>query len=66
MKDDCGLIVTTAAKYIRSNVKNYCNKLPPLNWSPAIEGLMKDEKMPLTSAILFLKNLLKHSKHRVS
>ena len=42
MKDDCELIVTTAAKYMRSNIKNYCNILPPLKGTPAIEELMKD------------------------
>ena len=66
MKDDCNLIVTTAAKYVRSNIKNYCNILPPLNWSPTIEEIMKYARMPPFSVILFLKNLLKHSKHTVS
>ena len=66
MKDDCEQIVTSAAKYIRSDIENYCNNLPPLNWPPTIEELMKDERMPPTSVILFLNNLLKHSKHTVS
>ena len=66
MKDDCDLIVRTAAKYMRSNIKNYCNILPPLIWTPTIEELMKDERMPPLSMLLFLKHLLKHSKHTVS
>ena len=51
-KDDCGLTVTTTAKYISSNIKNCCNKLPPLNCSPTIEELMKDERMPPTSGFI--------------
>ena len=66
MKDDCDLIVTTAAKYMRSNIKNYCNILPPLNWTPTIEELKKDQRMPPLSVVLFLKNLLKHTKNTVS
>ena len=66
MMDECDQIFTTAAKYIRSDIENYCNSLPRLNWSLTIEELMKDERMPPTSVILFLKNLLKHSKHTVS
>ena len=66
MKDDCGLTVTTTAKYIESNIKNYCNKLPPLKWSSNIEELMNGERMPPTSVILFLKNSLKQSKEIVS
>ena len=62
MKDDCDLIVTTAAKYMTTNIKNYCNILPSLNWTPTIEELMKDETMPP----LFLKKLLKHSQQAVS
>ena len=42
MKDDCELTVTTTAKYMRSNIKNYCNILPPLKGTPATEELMKD------------------------
>ena len=66
MNNDCGLIVTTAAKYITSNIKNYCNKFPSLNLLPTIEKLMKDDRISTTPVILFLKNLLKHSKHKVS
>ena len=66
MKDDCDLIVRTSAKYMRSNIKNYCNILPPLIWTPTIEELMKDERMPPLSVVLFLKNLLKNNKHTVS
>ena len=66
MKDDCDLIVTTAAKYTRSNIKNYCNILPPLNWTSTIEELKKDQRMPPLSVVLFLKNLLKHTKNTVS
>ena len=66
MKDDCDQIITTAAKYIRSDIENYCNSLPRLNWAPTIEELMRDERIPPTSVILFLTNLLKHSKHTVS
>ena len=66
MKDDCDLIVTTAAKYMTSNIKNYCNILPSLNWAPTIEELMKDETMPPLSVVLFLKKLLKHSQQAVS
>ena len=39
--------------------------MPPLNWSPNIEELLKDERMPPLSVILSMKNLLKHSKHTV-
>ena len=49
-----------------SNIKNYCNILPPLNWSPNIEELLKDERMPRLSVVLFQKNLVKHSKYIVS
>ena len=66
MKDDYDQIITTAAKYIRSNIENYCNNLSPLNWPTTIEELIKDERMPPTSVILFLNNLFKHSKHTVS
>ena len=66
MEDDCDLIVTTTAKYMTSNIKNYCNILPSLNWTPTIEELMKDETMPPLSVVLFLKKLLKHSKQAVS
>ena len=62
MKDDCDLIVTTAAKYMTSNIKNYCNILPSLNWTPTIEELMKDETMPPLSVVLFLKKLKKKRK----
>ena len=63
-KDDCGLIVTTTAKYKSSNIKNYCNKLPPLNCSPTIEELIKDERMPPTSGFIseeFIKVQETHS-----
>ena len=40
MKDDCDLIVTTAAKYMKSNIENYGNYLPLLNWSSAIKLVM--------------------------
>ena len=63
MKDDCDLITATAIKYMRSSIKNYCYFLPPLNWTPTIEELMKNERMPPLSVILFLKKLSKHSKH---
>ena len=66
MKDDCDLIVRTSAKYMRSNIKNYCNIVPLLIWTPTIEELMKDERMPPLSVVLFLKNLLKNNKHTVS
>ena len=61
MKDDYDHITTTVAKYIRSDIENNRN-FPPLNWPPAIEELMKDERMSPTSVILFLEDLLKHSK----
>ena len=51
---------------MRSNIKNYCNILPPLIWTPTFEELMKDERMPPLSVLLFLKHLSKHSKHTVS
>ena len=51
---------------MRSNIKNYCNILPPLNWTPTIEELKKDQRMPPLSVVLFLKNLLKHTKNTVS
>ena len=51
---------------MRRNIKNYCNILPPLIWTPTIEELMKDERTPPLSIVLFLKNLSKHSKHTVS
>ena len=40
--------------------------MPPLNWSPNIEELLKDERMPRLSVVLFQKNLVKHSKYIVS
>ena len=54
------------SRYIRSGIDNYCNNLPPLNWPPTIEELMKSKRLSPTSVILFLKNLLKHSKYTVS
>ena len=50
---------------MRSSIQNYCYILLPLNWTPTIEELMKNERMPPLSVILFLKKLLKHSKHRL-
>ena len=63
MKDDYDHITTAVSKYIRNDIENNCNNFPPLNWPPAIEELMKDERMPPTSVILFLEDLLKHIKH---
>ena len=63
MKDDYDHITTTVAKYIRSDIENNCNNFPPLNWLPAIEELMKDERMTPTSVTLFPEDLLKHIKH---
>ena len=61
MKDDCDLIVTTAAKYMKSNIENYGNYLPLLNWSSAIKLVMSYWRAneAWKNAILFLKILLK-------
>ena len=38
MRDDCDVIATTAAKCMKSNIKNHCNILPPLKWSPTMQS----------------------------
>ena len=38
MRDDCDVIATTAAKFMKSNIKNHCNILPPLKWSPTMQS----------------------------
>lgn len=61
--EDYNNIIKTAAKYIRDDIEKYCDGLPPTNWPPTVEELMRDERLPPTSVTLFLTNLLKHKAH---
>ena len=61
LSSDKDRLLETAAKYLRHDIKSYCEKLPETNWPPTIEMLTTKERALPLSITNFLTNLLKPS-----
>ena len=59
-------LIRNPAKYLRSDIIDYCDKLTLLSWPPTLEELLSDERLPPPSVVLFLTTMLKSPKHAVT
>ena len=53
--------IKRVANFLREDIQEYCQSLPPLSWPPTIEELCTENRLPPASVTLFLTNLLKSS-----
>ncbi len=56
-------MIKNTAKFLRSDILEFCSQLTPLSWPPTIEELLSENRLPPPSTILFLTTLLKSPKH---